>query len=91
MRPNIVWFGEIPFHLDQIYSSLEECDVFVSIGTSNQVYPAAGFAQVAKSSGALCIVCNMESTSTSHLFDERFIGPATKEEKTTSIFLRSLF
>lgn len=79
MRPHIVWFGEVPFALDEIATTLEHCEYFLSIGTSGQVYPAAGFVQLAKSYGiARAIEFNMENTGTSHWFDEHIIGPSSK-------------
>lgn len=75
-RPDIVWFGEIPYHMETIASHLAEADLFVSIGTSGQVYPAAGFVQEARLSGARTLELNMEETS--HAFDEHRTGPATE-------------
>lgn len=60
MRPNIVWFGEIPYQMDEIQTRLLECDLFVSIGTSGNVYPAAGFVQFARSAGADTLELNLE-------------------------------
>lgn len=74
LRPHIVWFGEMPLLMDEIYSALEACDLFVSIGTSGQVYPAAGFVQVAKSVGARTVELNLEPTSS--VFDASFNGLA---------------
>ena len=78
LRPHIVWFGEMPMEMETIYNQLETCDLFVAIGTSGTVYPAAGFSQVAKQVGARCIEINLENTDTSPLFDERRKGPATQ-------------
>ena len=77
-RPHIVWFGEMPFYMDQIYAALEACDLFVSIGTSGQVYPAAGFVDVAKSRGAHAVQINIESAHDFSMFDEHLVGPATE-------------
>ena len=61
LRPNIVWFGEVPFHLEEIFQRLEHCELFISIGTSGQVYPAAGFLELAKSHGARTVLINQEA------------------------------
>lgn len=74
LRPHIVWFGEMPLLMDVIYEALENCDLFVSIGTSGKVYPAAGFVQVAKSVGARTVELNLEPTSS--VFDASFNGLA---------------
>ena len=77
VRPHIVWFGEMPFHMDRIASALETCEVFVSIGTSGNVYPAAGF--VAEVRGrAETVELNLEPSEGSHLFDRAIHGPATE-------------
>jgi NAD-dependent deacetylase len=77
MRPGIVWFGEIPYHMDTIYELLEECGLFVSIGTSGNVYPAAGF--VARLRGrAKTVELNLEPSEGADLFDEARHGPATR-------------
>ena len=77
-RPHIVWFGEMPFFLDSIQAALARCDLFVSIGTSGNVYPAAGFVAAAKSAGARCIELNLEPSAGSDYFDESILGPATR-------------
>lgn len=69
LRPDIVWFGEIPQHLDEIENVLKGCDLFVSIGTSGNVYPAAGFIQVAKMLGAKTVVLNLEELAHSPNID----------------------
>jgi NAD-dependent deacetylase len=76
LRPNIVWFGEMPFQMPEIYAALEEADLFVSIGTSAQVYPAAGFVEVA--SQAYKIEVNLDPTQMSQNFDENLLGKATE-------------
>lgn len=58
LRPDIVWFGEIPHQLDAIQAAVADCAVFVSVGTSGVVYPAAGLVNLAKYAGALCIEVN---------------------------------
>ena len=76
LRPHIVWFGEMPLQMEQIYSALESCDLFVAIGTSGNVYPAAGFVQAANLSGAKSIEINLEPSLVGNQFNERIIGPA---------------
>lgn len=78
LRPHIVWFGEMPFLMDEIYQTIDNCDLFISIGTSGQVYPAAGFAQVARSTGAKTVELNLDPTNASDTFDESINGPASK-------------
>lgn len=78
LRPHIVWFGEMPMEMELIYDQLEACDLFVAIGTSGTVYPAAGFSQVAKQNGARCLEINLADTDTSPLFDEVRKGVATQ-------------
>ena len=78
MRPHIVWFGEMPLEMDRIEQAVAKCDLFVSIGTSGDVYPAAGFAQMAKSLGAWTVELNLEPSSNSALFDETQLGPASE-------------
>jgi NAD-dependent deacetylase len=77
MRPDIVWFGEMPHHMDEIYEALEKADYFVSIGTSGNVYPAAGFVQLAWK--AKKIEINMKDTGISSAFNSHLVGPATIE------------
>jgi len=75
-RPDIVWFGEMPYAMHVIEERVAGCDLFVSIGTSGAVYPAAGFVQMAK---ALCketLELNLERSQGSHFFDESRLGPA---------------
>jgi NAD-dependent deacetylase len=78
IRPDIVWFGEIPFHMDEIENALFEADLFISLGTSGNVYPAAGFVAVAKSAGARTVELNLEPSSTNAQFDEHYYGLATQ-------------
>jgi NAD-dependent deacetylase len=78
LRPHIVWFGEMPFYLGEIQEFLEDLELFISIGTSNQVYPAASFIQYAKQNGAHCIEVNNEKTQLSPLFNESHIGKASE-------------
>lgn len=77
LRPDIVWFGEMPYQMDRIYAELEQCDVFVSIGTSGNVYPAAGFVQVANQAGAKTIELNLEPSQTESQFQHKVYGAAT--------------
>jgi NAD-dependent deacetylase len=76
IRPDIVWFGEMPYEMDRIEQSLRDCDLFVSIGTSGAVYPAAGFVQTARYRGATTLEMNLEPSLGSYLFDESRIGRA---------------
>lgn len=77
LRPHIVWFGEIPLEMDRIERVLETCSLFLSIGTSGAVWPAAGFVQSARAAGARTVELNLEPTRISDLFDEGLYGPAT--------------
>ncbi|MBO0748897.1 MAG: NAD-dependent deacylase, partial [Porphyrobacter sp.] len=77
LRPDIVWFGEMPYRMDEIFAALARADLFVSIGTSGAVYPAAGFVQEAKSHGARALELNLERSQGSPLFDETRLGPAS--------------
>ena len=76
LRPDIVFFGEMPYHMDAIDRALMEADLFVSIGTSGNVYPAAGFVQTARYCGARTLEMNLEPSLGSTLFHESRIGPA---------------
>ena len=76
-RPHIVWFGEMPFEMDRIQQALNSCDLFVSIGTSGHVYPAAGFVEAAVCAGAHTVEINLEPGIQSTHFQERIIGPAS--------------
>lgn len=75
LRPHVVWFGEMPLHMAQINRTLENCDLFISIGTSGNVYPAAGFYQLAKRRNAHTVELNLEKTGSD--FDEHIYGPAS--------------
>ncbi|MEL6963494.1 MAG: Sir2 family NAD+-dependent deacetylase [Pseudomonadota bacterium] len=78
LRPHIVWFGEMPLDLDRIYKALEGVDLFLAIGTSGQVYPAAGFVQAVNEIGHACTIeLNLEPSTIYQQFDMRRIGPAT--------------
>jgi len=78
LRPHIVWFGEIPFGLDLIGEALSEADLFVAVGTSGSVYPAAGFVQEARAMGVRTCELNLEPSDNAHIFDERAYGPASE-------------
>lgn len=78
LRPHIVWFGEMPLGMDRIERALAACDLFVSIGTSGAVYPAAGFVQQARWAGARTVELNLEPSLGSRFFDETRHGPATE-------------
>lgn len=77
MRPDVVWFGEMPHHMDRIQTALEDCDLFLSIGTSGHVYPAAGFVAEARAGGAHTVELNLEPSEGVSLFDVAIHGPAT--------------
>jgi NAD-dependent deacetylase len=78
LRPDIVWFGEMPYRMGEIYAALREADLFVSIGTSGAVYPAAGFVQNAVELGAQTLELNLERSQGSHWFHESRLGPASE-------------
>ena len=79
LRPHIVWFGEMPLYMDMIQYMLAECDLFISIGTSGNVYPAAGFVREARMNRkAHTVEINMEPSSGHSLFHEGIYGPATQ-------------
>lgn len=77
-RPDIVWFGEMPYQMNRIERALQSCDLFVSIGTSGAVYPAAGFVQLAHMHGAQTLELNLEPSQGSAFFGETRHGPATQ-------------
>jgi len=78
VRPDIVWFGEMPYDMDRIDEALRRADLFVSIGTSGAVYPAAGFVQTARYCGARTLEMNLDPSIGSTFFDESRLGPAGK-------------
>ena len=78
LRPDVVWFGEMPYHMDRIYEGLAEADLFLSIGTSGNVYPASGFVAEARRHGAHTIELNLEPSEGATRFHEAHHGPATK-------------
>ena len=77
LRPHVVWFGEMPLYMDVIYQRLSECNLFVSIGTSGNVYPASGFYMEAKAAGAHTVELNLEPSVNGSAFDETHYGQAT--------------
>lgn len=79
LRPHVVWFGEIPFEMDRIIAALEDCALFLSIGTSGNVYPAAGFVQQVRMDGSgHTVELNLEPSQGASLFHEARYGPATQ-------------
>ena len=78
VRPHIVWFGEMPLEMERIEAALAACDLFVSIGTSGAVYPAAGFVQLARQAGARTVEVNLAPTTGARMFDQGVYGPATQ-------------
>lgn len=78
LRPDIVWFGETPYAMERIVEALRACDLFVSIGTSGHVYPAAGFVEEARHSGARTLELNLEPSNGASQFDETRYGRATE-------------
>lgn len=78
LRPHIVWFGEMPFYMDEIFERLRSCTHFAAIGTSGLVYPAAGFVEVV-SLDARKFEINTDNTPQSNNFDEYFTGPASEQ------------
>lgn len=76
LRPDIVWFGEMPYHMEAIDAALMLADLFVAIGTSGHVYPAAGFVDAARAAGAHCLELNLDPTLVSDRFHESRLGPA---------------
>lgn len=77
-RPDIVWFGEIPYHMDKIEQALARADLFVAIGTSGAVYPAAGFVQMADAMGADTLELNLAPSDVASAFADARYGPATE-------------
>ncbi len=76
LRPDVVWFGEMPYEMERIYGALRSADLFVSIGTSGAVYPAAGFVRDARQLGAATLELNLERSQGSAWFHETRLGPA---------------
>lgn len=78
LRPDVVWFGEMPYHMERIHDALSACDLFLSIGTSGTVYPAAGFVREARMAGAHTVELNLEPSEGASLFHETIHGRATE-------------
>jgi NAD-dependent deacetylase len=76
LRPDIVWFGEMPYGMDRIEAAVAKADLFVSVGTSGAVYPAAGFVRTARHYGARTLELNLDPSEGSIFFDETRLGPA---------------
>lgn len=78
LRPHVVWFGEMPLQMEEIYAALMQCEVFAAIGTSGNVYPAAGFVEMARRAGADTLELNLEPSSRHSAFDGARYGKATE-------------
>ena len=78
LRPHVVWFGEMPMGMETIYQALAEADLFVAIGTSGSVYPAAGFVDMARLQGTRTCEINLEPSDIARVFDERRYGAASE-------------
>lgn len=78
MRPDVVWFGETPYQMERIMDLVDECDLFISIGTSGHVYPAAGLVAAAREAGATTVELNLEPSEGACHFDKSIYGPATE-------------
>jgi NAD-dependent deacetylase len=78
LRPDVVWFGEMPYGLDAIDAALAASDLFVAVGTSGSVHPAAGLVEVARAAGIRTCEINLEPSDNAALFDDRYYGPATE-------------
>jgi NAD-dependent protein deacetylase/lipoamidase len=78
LRPHVVWFGDMPLGLDTVYQVLTRCKVFLSIGTSGSIEPAASFVEEARRAGARTVELNLEPSQSASLFVERIYGPSTR-------------
>jgi NAD-dependent deacetylase len=76
LRPHMIWFGEMPLEMDAIYNALLGADLFVAMGTSGSVYPAAGFVSEARGHGIRTCEINLEPSDNARQFDEVRYGPA---------------
>ena len=76
VRPDIVWFGEMPYEMDRIFDALSDADLFISVGTSGHVYPAAGFVNHARQTGAVTAEFNLDPSNNASMFHESVYGPA---------------
>jgi len=81
VRPDVVWFGEMPMHMSRVERLLRSADLFISIGTSGTVYPAAGFVEIARAAGAHTVELNLEESTGASSFAQAVYGPATKVVK----------
>jgi NAD-dependent deacetylase len=78
LRPDVVWFGEVPYFMDEIHDRIASCDLFISIGTSGEVYPAAGLVNEARRTGAHTVELNLEPSTNARTFTEGRYGPASE-------------
>ena len=78
LRPDIVWFGEMPMHMETIHRALTHCDLFAAVGTSGCVYPAAGFVELARDHGAHTVELNLEPSEVQNHFAEHLHGRAAQ-------------
>lgn len=76
LRPDIVWFGEMPMQMEEIYAAVEQADLFIVVGSSGHVYPAAGLVNVAHQAGAKTVLVNLEAPLNADAFDEVYLGKA---------------
>jgi NAD-dependent deacetylase len=76
LRPDIVWFGEMPMQMEEIYTAVEQADLFIVVGSSGHVYPAAGLVNVAHQAGAKTVLVNLEAPLNADAFDEVHLGKA---------------
>lgn len=77
-RPDVVWFGEMPYRMEDIFTHLAEAEIFAAIGTSGNVYPAAGFVEEARIAGALTVELNLEPSAVASQFEQTRFGPASE-------------
>ncbi len=78
IRPHICWFNESPFHMGEVIPALEECSIFLTVGSSGVVQPAASFALIARQNGAKTYYVGLETPANAFAFDETFLGPASE-------------
>lgn len=78
LRPHVVWFGEMPMEMDAIIERLAHCDLFLSVGTSGHVYPAAGFVDIARGAGAHTVELNLDRTDVASAFAQTIRGRASQ-------------
>ena len=79
LRPDIVWFGEMPYRMDEINHALERCVIFVAVGTSGSVFPAAGFVLQARAAGAIACEINLAPSAVQQHFHRGYYGKATEQ------------